>query len=121
MTGHDAPTIDPFLTAFFADLHRRRPASEAARIDYLDRLLRRCLEEESGSLTCTECHSVLALERLVNGTNPFATAMSLANLVPAREYFVHSPWLRSDPAMQAAQWKLVEALLDALEDSPHMD
>jgi hypothetical protein len=119
---HPLPTtIDPFLTAFFERHRVGKPAAVVARIDYLDVLLRRCLEEESGWLECVECQALVSLERAVNPVNPFATVMALDKLVPALAYFVHAPWLRSDAAMQAAQWRLVEAILDALEESPDVD
>jgi hypothetical protein len=121
MTNEYPPTIDQFLTAFFERHRTGKPAATVARIDYLDTLLRRCLEEDNDWLDCPECRSLVALERLVNPVNPFATVISLEKLVTALAYFVHSPWLRSDPAMQAAQWRLVEALLDALDAHPRMD
>jgi hypothetical protein len=121
MTYEFPPTIDQFLTAFVERHRAGKPAAAVARIDYLDALLRQCLEEDNHWLECPECRSLVALERLVNPVNPFATVISLEKLVTALAYFVHSPWLRSDPAMQAAQWRLVEALLDALEAHPRMD
>jgi hypothetical protein len=121
MTHRLPTTIDPFLTAFFGRYRAGKPSAAVARIDYLDTLLRRCLEEESAWLQCVECQSLISLERAVNHANPFATVMPLEKLVPALGYFVHAPWLRSDAAMQAAQWRLVEALLDGLEDRPDFD
>jgi hypothetical protein len=118
---HQLATIDPFLTAFFERYRVGKPPAVVARIDYLDTLLRRCLEEDNAWLDCRECRSLVALERLVNPVDPFATVISLENLVTALAYFVHAPWLRSDPAMQAAQWRIVEAMLDDLEDRPDFD
>lgn len=111
-------TIDPFLTASTDAYCARLDEVDAVRVRYLDTLLRQCVEELAFDVQCVECRALLTLERAFNPANPYATSMSLTNLLNALFSFVHVPWLRSDVAMAAAQWKFVRALLDALEQSP---
>lgn len=116
----DNTTIAPFLTAFFEAYRVGKPATELSRITYLDALLRRCLEAASDRIDCDECEAAIAIERVFNPVDPFASSMGLDKLLQVLGIFVHSPWLRSDDAMQAAQWRLVRGLVDALEFTPVM-
>jgi len=114
----DNITIAPFLTAFFEAYRVGRPATELGRITYLDALLRRCLEAASDRIDCDECEAAIAIERVFNPVDPFASTMRLDKLLQVLGAFVHSPWLRSDAAMQAAQWRLVREIVDVLEVDP---
>jgi len=111
-------TIGPFLSAFFEAYRVGKPASELDRITYLDALLRRCLESAADRVDCDECQAAIAIERVFNPVDPFATSMGLDKLLLVLGDFVHSPWLRSDVAMQAAQWRLVREIVDAVEFAP---
>jgi hypothetical protein len=111
-------TIDPFLTAFVAHYRRGKTPESAKRIDYLHTLLRRCLEAEGEKIaSCDECRALLAAERSFRPDDAFARLMDVELLVFALEYFIHPPWLRSDPAMATAQWRFVDAMLASLGEN----
>ena len=112
-------TIDPFLTSFVKAHGAGKPAAVVSRIEYLDALLRRCLEEQDDEVQCVECRARLSIEKVFNSVNPFATAMWLDRLLWALGYFVHSPWLRSDTVMQAEQWRFVKAIVESVVQTPH--
>ena len=111
-------TIAPFLTAFVEAYRADEPASERKRIAYLDVLLRRCVEATSDRGLCDGCRALLAVERVFNPVDPFASAMGIEKLIYILGVFVHSPWLRSDVAMEAAQWRFVRELVRILEVTP---
>ena len=114
----DNLTIDPFLTAFVAAHQAGKPITTALRIERLDELLRECLEEQDATVECVECRAVLAIERVFNPVNPFAASMTLDRLLYALGPFVHAPWLRTDPEMQAEQWRFVRAIVEAVQRTP---
>ncbi|MET4581759.1 hypothetical protein ABIE21_001249 [Conyzicola nivalis] len=111
-------TIAPFLTAFVEAYRADKPAAEVKRITYLDALLRRCVEATSDRGLCDECRVLLDFERAFNPVDPFASAMGMEKLIYILGVFVHSPWLRSDVAMEAAQWRFVRELVRILEVTP---
>jgi hypothetical protein len=115
---NDTLTIDRFLTPFLAAYSAGKPIVTVLRIERLDILLRECIEAQDHTVQCVDCRAVLAIEKVFNTVNPFATAMGVDRLLYALGAFVHSPWLRSDPLMQAEQWRLVRALVDAVERTP---
>jgi hypothetical protein len=117
MTTHNQ-TIDQFLTPFIAAHQAGKPITTALRIERLDALLRACIEDQDQTVTCVECCAALSIERVFNAVNPFATVMGLDRLLYALGTFVHTPWLRSDPEMQAEQWRLVRAIVDAVLRAP---
>lgn len=110
--------IDPFLAAFVSAYARGRPAPELARTAYLDALLRRCIEETGPGLLCSDCRTLLELERVFDPTGACARVMRLECLVIVLVHFVHQPWLRSDPLVRIAQWSFVDHLLAAVEATP---
>ena len=113
MTTHDQ-TIDQFLTPFIAAHQAGKPITTALRIERLDALLRDCIEDQDQTVACVECRAALSIERVFNEVNPFASVMALDRLLYALGAFVHAPWLRSDPEMQAEQWRLVRAIVDGV-------
>jgi len=117
MTDNDL-TIDRFLTPFVAAYSAGKPIVTVLRIDRLDTLLRACVEDQDRTVQCVECRAVLSIEKVFNEVNPFAASMTLDRLLYALGFFVHSPWLRSDPEMQAEQWRFVRAIVDAVERTP---
>ena len=117
MTNHNL-TIDEFLTPFVADYGAGKHIVTALRIERLDALLRECVEAQDGAVQCAECRALISIEKVFNPDNPVATAMGLEHLVFSLWHFVHSPWLRSDVAMQAEQWRFVRAIVDAVERTP---
>jgi len=117
MTDNDL-TIDRFLTPFVASYTAGKPVVTALRIDRLDTLLRECVEDQDRTVECVECRAVLSIEKVFNAVNPFAASMTLDRLLYALGHYVHSPWLRSDPEMQAEQWRFVRAIVDAVERTP---
>jgi hypothetical protein len=111
-------TIAPFLTAFVEAYRADKPAAEVKRIAYLDALLRSCVEATSDRGLCDDCRALLEFERAFNLVDPFASAMGIEKLIYVLGVFVHSPWLRSDVAMEAAQWRFVRELVRILEVTP---
>jgi hypothetical protein len=111
-------TIDRFLTPFLAAYGAGKPIVTALRIERLDILLRECIEAQDETVTCVDCRAALAIENVFNSANPFASVMGVDRLLYALGAFVHAPWLRSDPLMQAEQWRLVRAVVDAVERTP---
>ena len=113
--------IDPFLTAFVARLRRAVDAPNRGRIDYLDGLLRRFLEETTTRVSCAHCQTLLDAERVLDPEGAFARTMDLEDLVFTLGGFIHSPWLRDDPKMRIVQWRFVEALLIDIQQTPMHD
>lgn len=111
-------TIAPFLTAFVETYRAGKPAAEVKRITYLDALLRSCVEATSDRGFCDGCRALLAIEKVFNPVDPFASSMGIEKLIFVLGVFVHSPWLRSDLAMEAAQWRFVRELVRILEVTP---
>ncbi|WP_411699664.1 hypothetical protein [Conyzicola sp.] len=118
---NDTLTINQFLTPFVAAYSAGKPLVTVLRIERLDILLRECIEAQDDTVHCVDCRAALAIEKVFNTVNPFATAMAVDRLLYALGPFVHSPWLRSDPLMQAEQWRLVRAIVDAVERTPGFD
>lgn len=110
--------IDPFLAEFVDRYRRSSELSIRGRIDYLDKLLRRYLDEASIDYPCPFCRVLLDAERLLDPEGAFTRVMNLEDLVFMLSGFIHRPWLRDDPLMQRAQWKFVEALLIAIQAAP---
>ena len=111
---HQTTTIDSFLGPFLAQYRRGKSADAVRRIDYLERLLGDCMEDAALHRVCDDCREMLALERMIDPVGAFPRVMDVECLVDVLLAFVHRPWLRSDPAMQRAQWRLVEAAVVAL-------
>ena len=107
-------TIDSFLGPFLQGYRRGRSADTLRRIDYLERLLHECMEDAATNRVCDDCREMLALERIIDPVGAFPRVMEVECLPGVLLAFVHRPWLRSDPVMRRAQWKFVEAALDAL-------
>jgi hypothetical protein len=120
MTNSDL-TIDKFLTPFVADFQAGKPITTALRIERLDKLLRECVEAQDGTVQCVECRAILSIEKVFNPIDPFATSMNVDRLLWALGAFVHSPWLRSDPEMQAEQWRFTKAIVDAVQRTPRFE
>jgi hypothetical protein len=114
-------TIDRFLTPFVAAHQAGKPIVTVLRIDRLDRILRRCIEQQERTVECVECRAAYLIEKAFNPDNPFATSMSVDRLLYALGAYVHAPWLQSDPVMQAEQWRFVRAIVDAVERTPGFD
>jgi len=111
-------TIDRFLTPFVVAHQAGKPIVTVLRIDRLDRILRRCIEEQESRVQCVDCRAIYLIEKAFNPVNPFATSMSVDRLIYALGEFVHSPWLQDDVEMQAEQWRFVRAIVDAVERTP---
>jgi hypothetical protein len=107
-------TIDSFLGPFLTGYRLGKSADTLRRIDYLERLLSACMEDAASNRVCDDCREMLALERIIDPVGAFPRVMEVECLADVLLAFVHRPWLRSDPVMQRAQWKLVEAAVDAL-------
>ena len=110
--------IAPFLTAFVAGYRAATPAAKKGQVDFLDRHLRRFLEETTIDVGCPECQSLVDAERVLNPEGVFARTMNLEDLVFSLSSFVHKPWRREEPLLQKAQWRFVEALLIAIQQTP---
>lgn len=110
-------TIEPFLTAVLERYRAGKSPAERDRIDRLDTLLRRCLEEVGTAGSCADCQRLLEAERVFDPVGAFARVMHVESLVYVLVYFVHAPWLRADPQLRDAQWRFVEVLLDAAEST----
>jgi len=117
----DNLTIDRFLTPFVPLHQSGKPLVTVMRIDRLDRILRQCIEAQEDGVHCLECRALLLIEKAFNSVNPVASALSVDRLLFALGAYVHSPWLQSDVAMQAEQWRFVRAIVDAVERTPEFD
>jgi hypothetical protein len=114
----DNLTIDRFLTPFVVAHQAGKPIVTVMRIDRLDRILRTCIEAQESGMQCVECRAIYLIEKAFNPVNPYATSMNVDLLLYALGAFVHSPWLQRDVEMQAEQWRLVRAIVDAVERTP---
>jgi len=110
--------IDPFLANFVERYRESSPPSARGSVDYLDKLLRRYLDEASRDYPCAFCRVLLEAERLLDPEGAFTRVMDLEDLVFMLSDFIHRPWLRDNPLMQRAQWRFVEALLIAIQSQP---
>jgi hypothetical protein len=113
--------IDPFLADFVDRYRQASELSDRGSVDYLDKLLRRYLDEMSETYPCPFCRVLLEAERLLDPKGAFTRVMDLEDLVFMLSGFIHRPWLRENPMMQRAQWRFVEALLIAIQAQPMLE